>query len=84
MAVQTSDSVARREKNALRPSRVSRGGPRVVTSVAPFLRPLTRVEQHKLRSQFDTVAKRELIIDVFEHMGRDTTFMADIPRSFWP
>ena len=54
--------------------------PWMVASVAPFLRPLTPVEQHKLRSQFDTEAKRERVIDVFEHMGRDTAFMAAIPH----
>jgi len=49
--------------------------PWLVATVAPLLRPFSADERAVLRAQFDTPAKRDRIIDLFEQMGRDEAFM---------
>ncbi|MDD9944145.1 MAG: alpha/beta fold hydrolase [Myxococcales bacterium] len=49
--------------------------PRMVAKVAPFMNPLPVEQSDELVRQFDTPAKRDRIVDVFEQMGRDVSFM---------
>jgi haloalkane dehalogenase len=51
--------------------------PWLVARVAPFLRPFSPAERAALLAQFDTDAKRDRIIDMFRHMGRDDDFMGE-------
>jgi haloalkane dehalogenase len=48
--------------------------PWLVASVAPFLKPFARDERRELVREFDTRAKRERVLDLFVHMGRDDAF----------
>ncbi|MEX2208088.1 MAG: alpha/beta fold hydrolase [Myxococcota bacterium] len=47
----------------------------LVATVAPWLRPFPASERRLLVEQFDTAAKRDRVIDLFDQMGRDDAFM---------
>jgi haloalkane dehalogenase len=58
--------------------------PWLVATVAPWLKPFSRSERIALRAQFDTVEKRDRIIDIFRQMGSNDAFMqmsADAART---
>ena len=49
--------------------------PWLVATVAPWLRPFSEPERKALLREFDTHAKRDRIVDLFERMAVDTAFM---------
>lgn len=49
--------------------------PWLVANVAPWLQPFTKTERAQLTREFDTHAKRERVIDLFEQMAVDEAFM---------
>jgi haloalkane dehalogenase len=51
--------------------------PRLVATIAPYLRPFSRDERAALVQEFDTPEKRDRVLELFEHMGREVTFMKE-------
>ena len=49
--------------------------PWLVATVAPWLHPFSKAERRVLTRQFDTIEKRERLIDLFAQIGRDDDFM---------
>ena len=49
--------------------------PWMVVTIAPFLKPFSHTERRVMRSQFDTPEKRDRVLDLFHHMGRDEAFI---------
>jgi pimeloyl-ACP methyl ester carboxylesterase len=49
--------------------------PWLVVTVAPWLRPLSRTQRAILTREFESLEKRERVLDLFEHMARDNGFM---------
>jgi haloalkane dehalogenase len=50
--------------------------PWLVVTVAPWLNPFSKYERAALAGEFDTAAKRERVLDLFENMGADKEFMS--------
>jgi haloalkane dehalogenase len=49
--------------------------PWLVATVAPWMKPFSKVERNALVREFDTAAKRDRILDLFERMAVDGSFM---------
>jgi pimeloyl-ACP methyl ester carboxylesterase len=55
--------------------------PWLVATLAPWRHPFTPAERAVLISQFDTLLKRDRVLDLFAHMGRDDAFMQTAARA---